>query len=175
MAAQPSVAFPFKGSDGTTYTGQTVPLDADGFVPQSAADGKIVSIGARADVPYTDKTLAAPGGVIGLLKGVFGVLANLLAVDTVVKFTSTSRSGAISAGGTAQAWMAANTQRRGFIIQNQSNGPLWYNGLAAAAMDNTSYRVDAGETYETPVHHIGTGAIAIIGATTGQAFYAREF
>ena len=175
MAAVPSVAFPFKGSDTNSYTGQTIPLDTDGFVPQSAADGKIVGLGARADAAYGDKTLTAPASAIALLKAIFGALANLLAVDTVVRFTPASRSGTIGAGGVSQAWMAANTQRRGFIIQNQSTGPLWYNGLTAAAMDSTSYRVDAGETYETPVHHSGTGAISIIGATTGQAFYAREF
>lgn len=74
MAAIPSVAVPIKGSDNNPYSVQTTPIDADGFVPGSAADGKIVSIGAKADPVYTDTTLAAAGSVVAILKAVFGRL-----------------------------------------------------------------------------------------------------
>ena len=98
-----------------------------------------------------------------------------IATDTVVKSTATSRSGTIAAGGTAQSFMAANAARRGFTIQNQSSGDLFINGLAAAAPDGSSLKVEAGAIYETGAHHVGTGALSIYGATTGQIFYAREF
>ena len=129
MAAVPSVAFPFKGSDSASYTGQTVPL--------------------------------ATGGQA--------------AVDTVVQATATSRSGTITAGGTAQVLMAANAARRGFSIQNQSSGPLYFNGAGTATLDQNSFLLNPGDYFESSPHHSGTGAVSIIGATTGQAFYAREF
>ena len=102
-------------------------------------------------------------------------LAGLLTVDTVVKAAATSRSGTITVGGTAQQLMAANVNRRGFVIQNQSTGDLFVNGLAAAAADQNSLKIAAGDYYATDAHHVGTGAISIFGSTTGQAFYAREF
>lgn len=97
------------------------------------------------------------------------------AVDTVVKATSVSRSGTIATGGTAQQLMAANANRRGFVLQNQSSGDLYINGLATATADNNSLKIGAGGYYETPVHHVGTGAISIIGATAGAAYFCREF
>lgn len=99
----------------------------------------------------------------------------VLSADTVIRSTSTDRGGTITAGGTAQQMMAANTARRGFLIQNQSTGDLYINGLSTAAANQTSLRIPAGALYETSPHHSGTGAVSIFGATTGQAFYAREF
>lgn len=95
--------------------------------------------------------------------------------DTVIKATSTSRSGTITTGGAAQQFAAANASRRGFVIQNQSSGDLYINSLSAATLDQNSLKIPAGSYYETPVHHVGTGALSIIGATTGQQFYSREF
>jgi hypothetical protein len=95
--------------------------------------------------------------------------------DTVIRSTSADRGGTIAAGGTPQQMMAANTARRGFLIQNQSTGDLYINGLSTAAANQTSLRIPAGALYETSPHHSGTGAVSIFGATTGQAFYAREF
>lgn len=129
MAAVPSVAFPFKGSDSASYSGQTVPLVAGGQA----------------------------------------------AVDTVVQSSAVSRSGTIAAGGTQQTLMAANAARRGFSIQNQSSGPLYFNSVGAATADQNSFLVNPGDYFATDAHHVGTGAISIFGATTGQAFYAREF
>jgi hypothetical protein len=98
-----------------------------------------------------------------------------LTVDSVFKTTSTDRGSTITAGGTAQQLMAANSARRGFVIQNQSLDDLYVNSLGVAAANQTSLRIAPGQLYETPVHHVGTGAISIFGATTGQAFYGREF
>ncbi|MGU3386938.1 hypothetical protein ACLBYG_20675 [Methylobacterium sp. D53M] len=98
-----------------------------------------------------------------------------LPVDTVVRGTATSHSGTIAAGGTAQQLMAANASRRGFVVQNQSSGDLYVNGLGTATADQNSLKIAAGDFYETSVQHVGTGAVSIIGATTGQAFYAREY
>ncbi len=96
-------------------------------------------------------------------------------VDTVVRATAVSRSGTITAGGTAQQLMPANTSRRGFAIQNQSTGDLYVNSIGTAAADQSSLKIAAGDYYETSTQHVGIGAVSIIGATTGQVFYAREF
>jgi hypothetical protein len=95
--------------------------------------------------------------------------------DTVVRSASTDRGGTITAGGTAQQFMAANATRRGFIVQNQSTGDLYVNCLTTAAGNQTSLKIPAGALYSTDPHHSGTGACSIFGATTAQAFYAREF
>ena len=102
-------------------------------------------------------------------------LAGTVKVDTVVQATSTNRSGTITAGGTAQQLMASNASRRGFVIQNNSNSALFVNGIGAATSDGLSLTIAAGALYESSVQHTGTGAVSILGATTGQVFYAREF
>jgi len=138
---------------GTGYAPQFVPSDATG-APVTTAPGT-----------------SAPSAV-----GVQGVLNGVAQnVETVQRSTSADRGGTIAAGGTAQQMMAANTARRGFLIQNQSTGDLYINGLSSAAANQSSLRIPAGALYETSPHHSGTGAVSIFGATTGQAFYAREF
>lgn len=88
--------------------------------------------------------------------------------------TMTDRSGSIAAGGTAQLLAAANAARTGFELQNDSNGDLWISELATAVIGAPSIRIPPGALYETPLGGHGTGAISIIGATTGQSFSARE-
>lgn len=89
--------------------------------------------------------------------------------------TVVDKSGTITAGGTAQTAIASNAARNGFSIQNQSTGDLYFNTLAAAVVGQPSIRVGPGLLYETPANGFGTGAVSIIGATTGQAFAAREY
>lgn len=86
-----------------------------------------------------------------------------------------SKSATIVTGGVAQQLMAANAARKGYKLQNQSNGPLWINVLGAATADNNSLQIPAGAYYEPPPKGIPLTAISIIGATTGQAFFAREY
>lgn len=87
----------------------------------------------------------------------------------------TDISGTITLGGTAQTIAAANGGRLGFWIQNNSSGDLWINTLATAVASQPSLKIAAGALYESPVGLAPVGAISIIGATTGQAFSAREF
>lgn len=89
--------------------------------------------------------------------------------------TVASASGSITLGGTAQNAAAANANRKGYWVQNQSSGDLWINTLAAAVLDQPSLKIPAGGYFETPPGGAGTGAISIIGATTGQKFAAREW
>ena len=158
----------------------------------TAADGGVVAIGSRGDAAATSDGAAA--SLIALVKRLLGKLPPLggatvggslpvtiasdqptLATDTVVRSATTSRSGTIATGGTPQQLMAANAARRGFALQNNSSADLFLNALGAASNDGQSLRVPSGAFYESSVHHVGVGAVSILGATAGQAFYAREF
>lgn len=87
----------------------------------------------------------------------------------------TNISGTITAGGTAQQIAAANSQRLGWKVRNLSTSSLWVSTLATAVQSQPSLEIRAGEMYETPPGAQGTGAISIIGPSTGQAFFAREW
>jgi len=85
-------------------------------------------------------------------------------------------SGAITTGGTAQALVGANPSRRGFKVFNASNGDLWINDFGATAVAaSPSERIPSGATYASEIGGATIKAISIIGATTGQAFTAREW
>lgn len=87
----------------------------------------------------------------------------------------TDHSGTITLGGTAQSLMSANTSRHGCSLQNLSTGDLWVNeigGTAAATQPSTW--VPAG-SYWSCAFNATPSAISIFGATTSQAFNAREW
>lgn len=84
----------------------------------------------------------------------------------------------ITVGSTAQVLFASNTARKGWAIQNQSSGDLYVRsrgtlGTTDATLDQNSLKIPGGAYYETP--YVTNNALSIIGATTGQAFWAREW
>lgn len=85
------------------------------------------------------------------------------------------KSGTITLGGTQQTLMAANTDRKGYLVQNVSAGDLWINDQGNAAATQPSLKLIPGAYYETPLTGAPRTAISIFGATTGQAFTAREW
>ena len=89
--------------------------------------------------------------------------------------TSTDKSGNIAAGGTAQTAIALNANRRAFWIQNLSAGDLWISDVGTATAASPSLKIVAGGLYESMPGNCPTSAISIIGATTSQAFSAREY
>lgn len=94
--------------------------------------------------------------------------------------TVTDRSGTITAGGTAQQIMAAATEyddRQYLLIQNVSSGDLWVNFGVVAVVAQPSIRLIPGSSLE--LSYAGNGYcpsqfVSLIGATTGQAFVAKE-
>jgi hypothetical protein len=99
-----------------------------------------------------------------------------VAVVETLSGALTNKSGTITLGGTAQVLMAANTSRKGWLVQNNSAGTLWINELGATAVQNApSLSIAAGALYTSPTPGASNAAISIIGATTGQAFSAREW
>jgi hypothetical protein len=102
--------------------------------------------------------------------------ASLVAVrSTPAAGTLTDRSGTIATGGTAQQLMTSNAARLGFSVQNLSSGDLWINPLSTAAASQPSLKLLPGAYFESPAGYGATGAISIFGATTSQAFSAKEW
>ncbi len=188
LVDQLGVAFGTSGNPiaVTLPSGQTVTLGAG-----SAAIGTVTVSNLPATQPVSATALPLPAGAATAAKqpaiGTAGTpSADVVSVqgvangtpqnvETVSRSASVDRGGTVTAGGTAQTFMAANTSRRGFLVQNQSSGDLYVNCLGTAAATQSSLRIPAGALYETSPHHVGTGACSVFGATTGQAFYAREF
>lgn len=124
--------------------------------------------------------------LIGLLPASLGPKAGsaslsvVPASDAVFKVHSAagslvSISGTVTAGGTAQNAAAANSGRVGFSIQNQSSGVLWFSTLATAVDSQPSIKLLPGAYYESPPGGAGTGALSVLGATTGQSWAGREW
>jgi hypothetical protein len=89
--------------------------------------------------------------------------------------TTTNRSGTIATGGQAQTLAAANTSRNGLWVQNLSTGDLWLSDVGTAAAGQPSMKLPPGAYYEFPPNGVPTTALSVYGATTGQAFAAREW
>jgi hypothetical protein len=71
--------------------------------------------------------------------------------------------------------MPANPARHGYVIQNTSVADLWVSDLGvASAATQPAMRIPAGGFY-TNTASPSSLAITIFGATTGQAFHAREW
>jgi hypothetical protein len=104
------------------------------------------------------------------------ILAALL-LPTAVRaqaLTYADRSGAITAGGTAQVALPAWPGRHGCVIQNQSAGSLWVSETATAVAGPPSILIPVGQQFLCMAPASGQ-AYSIIGATTAQAFAAREW
>jgi len=89
--------------------------------------------------------------------------------------TYTDKSGTGTSGGVAQTLAASNASRTGLWVQNQSTGDLWISSVGTAAATQPSLWLPAGAYYEFPETGVPTTAVSIFGATTGQAFAAREW
>lgn len=84
------------------------------------------------------------------------------------------RSGTITTGGAAQVLMAANPAREGWSIQNKSTGLITVSSVATPSA-TVGFQLAPGQLYECPAHGINLTSISVWGATTGQAFEAREW
>jgi hypothetical protein len=143
---------------GVLYQRVKLGLGADGAAVDAVAGAGVVGTGVQR------VTLASDDPAVVALQ----LLAN--------GHTLTDRSGTITTGGTAQTLMAANASRKGWAIQNVSSGDLWVNELGSTALlSQPSIKIASGNLYESPLGGSSTAAISIIGATTAQAFTAREW
>ena len=88
--------------------------------------------------------------------------------------TLTDRSGTITTGNTAQQLAPINPTRSYLFIQNNSSGDLWFNFTANAVIGQPSVRLAAGASFVMETGTVSDEVISIIGATTNQAFTAKE-
>lgn len=84
-------------------------------------------------------------------------------------------SGTITTGGTAQTLAAARSTRRGWWLRNNSTASLYVSDITTAIIGAASLEIKVGELYESAYGGCSSGALSIIGATTGQSFTAREY
>ena len=89
--------------------------------------------------------------------------------------TPVNISGTITTGGSAQVLAAANANRRGWWLRNNSTGSLWVSDMTTAVLSQPSLEIKAGEMYEAQAGGVPMNALSIIGATTGQSFTGREW
>ncbi len=80
----------------------------------------------------------------------------------------------MTAGGTAQALAPAFPGRHGCMVQNLSTGDLWVSEVGTAAAIQPSVKVPAGAQFLCMTPAPST-PLSIFGATTAQAFAAREW
>lgn len=173
-AASPTYSTTTLQTAGNVLTGAVTEAAPASDTASSGLNGRLQRIAQRltsliAQLPATlgIKTAALSLSIAPASDATF---ATTSAVVTPADF-----SGTITAGGTAQNIIASNAARKRFEIQNQSTGDLWFSTLAAAVQSQPSIKIAAGQLYETPQGGAGTGAVSLIGATTAQAFAAREF
>jgi hypothetical protein len=141
-----------------------VPVDGSGVTqPVSSA-----SLGAPADAAWDGA--AASASQPSILKAIWSKLSGLLTVDTVVRAPAADKGAILT--GASQQLAAANPNRRGLIIQNKGSADFNYNcrGLTAAD-DEHNFRIPAGQAYDTPPHHSGTGVCNGIGASGGKLVF----
>ena len=98
-----------------------------------------------------------------------------MVAPVVVSPTLSNASGTITTGGTAQTIIAADAGGYHYSVQNNSAGDLWISSLATAIIGQPSLKLATGDYYETPDSLMVTGALSIVGATTGQSFTARKW
>lgn len=100
----------------------------------------------------------------------------------------TARGTTITAGGTSQTLMAANSSRKGFEIQNPCSSTtqnipaaesLFINFTSAATVNTSANGVELAPcaSYSEGLNGgaVSQEAITVIGATTGHIIYAKEF
>lgn len=78
--------------------------------------------------------------------------------------------------GSTQVVVAANQQRRGFLIQNISDTAMHINfGATATAGAGSILLASAGGIWIAPVNGVPTTAINLICASPSKAFTAKEW
>lgn len=108
-----------------------------------------------------------------------GAVLCALAAPAHAQRSLVDRSGTITLGGQAQQLLAAvpgNANRHGCMVQNLSSGDEWINDVGGtAAASQPSIWLPPGAVYTCAADNATGAVVSIYGATTGQAFAAREW
>lgn len=90
-------------------------------------------------------------------------------------YTATDKSGTVTAGGTAQNAIAANTSRKDWRLSNLSNDILYVTDTGTAATASNGVPVYPGQTITADARGTSQSAISVLGATTGDGWSAVEY
>jgi hypothetical protein len=98
--------------------------------------------------------------------------------SAAMRAVANSCAGVIAAVGVAQDLMAANSDRNGWLLQNQSAANLFIRskgaaGTTLATTDGASLLIPPGGYYEPS--KVTPHALSIIGLAFGQVFFAEEW
>ena len=159
-------------------------MDAPGEVYREI--GRVAEVTGAEFIGGSGRNLICSGGGAGLPNGFFrpeiadawrngGFYLEVTGASAATISDGTDVVAVLTTGGTAQQLMASNSSRKGFSVQNVSTGDLWIRETGTAAAGQPSLKLTAGTYFETPAGYGSTGAVSIYGATTGQAFTAREW
>ena len=179
------------GSQALTLTAPVIAPEASGM--DAVAFARIAVLSGAVNMAWTPGSVAGEttgwrveSGGFALAPVKSGQTISLVqAVDAPSQITSSpiraaayDRSGSTVAAGVAQDLMAANGDRNGWLIQNQSAANLYVRGKGAAGtttatLDQHSLIVPPGGYYEPP--KITPHALSIIGSSSNQTFFAEEW
>jgi hypothetical protein len=95
-------------------------------------------------------------------------------IATPTSNTLTDHSGTIITGGTSQTISTARA-RKYLFVQNLSSGALYINFTSAASASSGSIYIPPNGSFVQESFFASSEAITIFGATTGQAFTAKDF
>jgi hypothetical protein len=87
--------------------------------------------------------------------------------------SSTVAAATIAAATTSQTLRAANTNRKGLSILNNSTAPLFVHLGATASLSVYSFELEPGDLYEMP--YLYTGVVSGIWSAVNGSALVREF
>lgn len=153
-----------------------VDLTGVGITPHAGAQAVGTHL-AGATFGATDRGVAVLGAddaAAELRPMLVDVTGKPIVVNTPSGGGFTDHSGSITAGGTRQSVMGANTTRKYFLFQNISDITMWLNFGVNAVADQPSIMIPAGGNLVFEAGFVPTTAVDLMGATTGKKFVAKE-
>lgn len=86
-----------------------------------------------------------------------------------------NKGGTITAGGTAQVAMAANSSRAGMVLENPDSATekLFYSFAGTATTSSPSLKI--GQAIALDARTCPGSALSVLGATTAHPFVCEEF
>lgn len=96
---------------------------------------------------------------------------------TYAPFRGVGSNRSLTVGTSASVAMAANVNRQGWKIKNDSAGDIWINfdTTATTVPGGGNIKVPAGGYIASEPSFVETGAMSVIGATTGLNVTIREY
>jgi hypothetical protein len=163
---------------GTTWTPTYLDLNGSTFSPSTVTGNCVGSLSSSGCTNVRVRATAAWTGTAAVLitESLNVNVVNIGSPTSVFNSsrTVTDKSGTVTLGGAAQSPFAANPLRKGWMLSNLSNDILYVRDDGTAATNQTGVPVYPGQTISDS-GNCTTTAISILGATTADAFAAKEY